>query len=723
MDKNEIVKRLNEEQRQVVTKTSGPILVLAGAGSGKTRVLTHRIAYLVCEGVTTDRILAVTFTNKAAREMKERIARLLASDCNLPWITTFHSACLKILRREARSIGYDTRFAIYDEADQISLMKGVLGDLAINDKAVSPQAALYFIERAKNRLVGPERFEQEASDPFLSKIARAYRRYQEDLKKNAAMDFADLIMQTVRLFEDAPEVLSAYQDRFIHVLVDEYQDTNTAQYRLIRQLTERRRNLCVVGDDDQSIYRWRGADLGNILEFEHDFPETTVVVLGKNYRSSKNILAAAGSVVRNNIGRKEKRLWTDNDQGEKLAYFEGGNEHDEARYVSGTMKELIARHGYRPADFAVFYRTNAQSRILEDELIRQGVGYQIIGGMRFYDRLEIRDVMAYLRSAVVPADSVSLLRVINTPPRGIGDKTIEKVRELATRRGVDFYRALTLFIEEGSPAPKAREGIASFLDILAAIRDEEGIAGAARQAVVDSGMLAYWQSMKTEEARGRAENLEEFLSAVAEFEQANPDGAVTDFLDQVALVSDIDGMDDASATVSLLTLHSAKGLEFPVVFMVGMEEGLFPHQRSMDAAEDIEEERRLCYVGMTRAKERLVLTSARSRKVFGQDRLNAPSRFIREIDAAYITMERKLEHLDTGLHLDRAYAQPMPAPEDYFNDEAPPFKPGLRIRHPEFGIGVIKGVEESGGRYKLSVLFSGVGLKKVITGYVPIELV
>jgi DNA helicase-2/ATP-dependent DNA helicase PcrA len=723
MEKDEILKRLNDEQRQVVTKTSGPILVLAGAGSGKTRVLTHRIAYLVSEGVSTDRILAVTFTNKAAREMKERIGRLLAVDCDLPWITTFHSACLKILRREARHIGYDTRFIIYDEADQVSLMKGVLRDLAITDKAVTPQTALYFIERAKNRLITPARFEEEASDPFLSRIAKIYRRYQDNLRKNAAMDFADLIMQTVRLFEDVPEVRAAYQDRFIHVLVDEYQDTNTAQYRLIRQLTGQRRNLCVVGDDDQSIYRWRGADLGNILEFERDFPETTVVVLGKNYRSSKNILAAAGSVVRNNIGRKEKRLWTDNDQGEKLTYFEGSDEHEETRYVIRMIKDLMARHGYRPADFAVFFRTNAQSRIFEDELIRQGVGYQIIGGMRFYDRLEIKDALAYLRSAVMPADSVSLLRIINTPPRGIGDKTIERIRDLAAERGVDYYQAISLYVEEGSAAPKAAKGIASFVDILGAIRDEEGISDAARRAVVDSGMLAYWQSMRTEEAQARVENLEEFLSAVAEYEEANRGSGITDFLDQVALVSDVDSLDNASGTVSLLTLHSAKGLEFPVVFMVGMEEGLFPHQRSMDAAEDIEEERRLCYVGMTRAKERLVMTSARSRMVFGQNRISAPSRFVREVDAAYITMEKKLVNLDTGHRLDRTYAQREPEIDDYFNDEAVPFRPGVRIRHPEFGVGVIKGVEESGGRYKLAVLFSGVGLKKIITGYVPIELV
>jgi DNA helicase II / ATP-dependent DNA helicase PcrA len=723
MEKSEILKRLNDEQRQVVTTTSGPILVLAGAGSGKTRVLTHRIAYLVAGGISTDRILAVTFTNKAARQMKERISRLLSLDCDLPWITTFHSACLRILRRQAHHIGYDTHFTIYDEADQVSVMKGVLKHLGVTDKAVTPQAALYFIERAKNRLISPERFENEASDPFLSKIARVYRRYQGDLVKNGAMDFADLIMQTVRLFEEAPQVLAGYQERFIHVLVDEYQDTNTAQYRLIRQLTRQRGNLCVVGDDDQSIYRWRGADLGNILEFERDFPDTTVVVLGKNYRSSKNILAAAGSVVRNNVGRKEKRLWTDNDQGEKLIFFEAGDEHEEARYVIRSMKDLMARHDYRPADFAIFFRTNAQSRIFEDELIRQSVGYQIIGGMRFYDRMEIKDVLAYLRAAVMPNDSVSLLRIINTPVRGIGDRTIEAIRDLASRRDVDLLRAAALLVEEGSATPKAAKGIASVMDILSAIGREEGIVGAARRAVIDSGLLSSWQSMRTEEAQGRVENLEEFLSAVAEFERANPNGGITDFLDQVALVSDLDAMDDASATVSLLTLHSAKGLEFPVVFMVGMEEGLFPHQRSMDAAEDIEEERRLCYVGMTRAKERLFLTSARNRTVFGQGRICAPSRFVGEIDSAYIITEKKLVHVDTGHRLDRTYAQRGPELDDYFSDGDSPFRPGVRIRHPEFGIGVIKGVEESGGRYKLSVLFSGVGMKKVITGYVPIEIV
>ncbi len=520
-----------------------------------------------------------------------------------------------------------------------------------------------------------------------------------------------------------PEALAAYQDRFIHVLVDEYQDTNAAQYRLIRQLSALRKNLCVVGDDDQSIYRWRGADLGNILEFERDFPDAMVVVLGRNYRSTKNILAAAGSVVKNNIGRKEKTLWTENDEGEKITYYESVDEHDEARYVIQTLKGLMREHHYSAADFAIFYRTNAQSRILEDELIRESMGYQIIGGMRFYDRQEIKDTLAYLRAAVISEDSVSLERIINMPPRGIGDKTLEKIHELARKHDIGLFAALELFLREDGAAPKAKEGAGALVKILGEIREQKGISAASMKAVFDTGMLAYWQNQGTDEAQARVENLQEFLNAVTEFEQKNPGKDISDFLDQVALVSDIDTMEDVATKVSLLTLHSAKGLEFPVVFMVGMEEGLFPHIRSMDAVDDIEEERRLCYVGMTRAKERLFLTSARKRKIFGQEKYNARSRFIGEVDQAYMTPIKTTSESVSDYRLDTSWAQREPDISDYFDDATPAFRPGVRIRHPEFGIGVIKGVEEAGGRYKLTVLFSGVGMKKVITGYVPIELV
>ena len=717
----------------MVELPGGPILVLAGAGSGKTRVLTHRIAYLASQGVHPDRVLAVTFTNKAAGEMKERISGMVPGFRGSFWVTTFHSACLRILRIEAKSLKIDPDFAIYDSSDQLSVMKRVIKELNINDRVLSPQTALYFIERAKNRLVTPRGFKEVAKDHVSENVARAYSLYQKRLKESSAMDFADLIMNCVVLFGEEPGILEKYQDKFLHVLVDEYQDTNTAQYELIKRLVLKSGNICVVGDDDQSIYRWRGADLNNILDFEEDFPNTTVIKLEKNYRSTKNILNAAGSVVKNNIGRKDKNLFTDNKAGERVTTFYGKTEYEETEFVGGKIKELITADGFDPSDFAIFYRTNAQSRVFEDEFIKEGLPYQVVGGMRFYERREIKDALAYMRVARSHLDSTSLMRILNVPPRGIGVRSIEKIANIAREREICLFDALKAVIEESLVSPSANRGISSFIEIINGISSAEGIGEKAIKAVNDSGLIDYYQSSGTMEAEGRIENLKEFVTAVTEYTRKAPDANLSDFLDQIALVSDVDRMDDVRTRVSLLTLHSAKGLEFPVVFMVGMEEGLFPHSRSMDYDDDIEEERRLCYVGMTRAKELLYMTSARKRQVFGQEKYNSQSRFIKEIDPKYIEdvsiVSEGVSYIgDDDYQIDRDYDQSQPDFSDQFDDatsshaEGGRLRPGARIRHPDFGIGVVKDIQEVDDRFKLTVLFSGIGVKKIVTGYVPIEL-
>lgn len=733
VDPKKILENLNDVQKKVVTIVSGPILVLAGAGSGKTRVLTHRIAYLVSQGIGTNRILAVTFTNKAAGEMKERVSLLIPESRDLPWVTTFHSACLKILRRESRAIGINPHFVIYDRPDQLSLLRRCMSNLEISEKFISPQAVLYFIERAKNRLLTPAKFKDDVDNPVDEKIGRIYSLYQEELKKSSAMDFSDLMLNCVRLFDESPQILEVYQEKFYHVMVDEYQDTNTTQYELIKRLVSKRGNLCVVGDDDQSIYRWRGANLGNILDFERDFPNAVVVKLERNYRSTKNILGAADSVVENNIDRKGKKLFTDNEAGDLVSYFEGGDEHSETGFVVRTISDLRDNYQYESSDFAIFYRTNAQSRPFEDELIKEGILYQVIGGVRFYERQEIKDILAYLRVLESQEDSVSILRIINMPPRGVGKKTVEKILDVKKNGDLSLYDALKVSTDESLVSGKAKEGISSFISIIEGLRESVNggnISNTTMMAISDSGILDYYRSMGTVESEGRVENLREFSAAIMEFEEKNPGANLSDFLDQVALISDVDEMEDTRGKVSLLTLHSAKGLEFPVVFMVGMEEGLFPHSRSMDTHDDMEEERRLCYVGMTRAKERLFLTSARKRRVFGQDRFNSISRFVHEVNPAYIEILSKgpemgidVADLKDGYHIDLSYAQEEPGLSEYFKDANWEIRPGARIRHPDFGVGVVKGIEETGGGLKLTVLFSGIGIKKVMTGFVPIELI
>lgn len=736
-----ILSHLNETQRRVVTMPGGPILVLAGAGSGKTRVLTHRIAYLVENGTSPDRILAVTFTNKAAREMKERVLSLVPDRPGGLWLSTFHAFCLRVLRTEAKSLGITPDFVIFDDADRRSLLRRCLKELEINEKFLSHQLAGYYIEQAKNKLIDPTAYIDQARDPMTARIGKVYSRYQRELERSGAMDFSDLIMQTVKLLDTHPEVRAGYQERFLHVLVDEYQDTNTAQYELVRRFAALHGNLCVVGDDDQSIYRWRGADLNNILDFERDFPGAVVVKLEQNYRSTKNILAAANSVVEKNLGRKGKTLFTENDEGDPVVYAEGEDEHAEASFVVDTIDELISGGEYDAADFAVFYRTNAQSRLFEDALLSARISYQVVGGVRFYERQEIKDVLAYLRLSASPDDVVSFLRAVNTPPRGVGQKTIERLEQTARDADTGLFGACKRALADQTVTGKAAQGIASFIDIVERITAAHGPYDTVMTAINESGILEYYRSQGTVEAEGRVDNLREFATAVSEYEEQNPEAGLIDFLDQVALVNDVDEMDERSGRVSLLTIHSAKGLEFPVVFLVGMEEGLFPHSRTLESQDDIEEERRLCYVGMTRARERLYLASARRRRVFGTQRFNSVSRFVSEVDPAYLhyessrsglwggddgdTEESVFERYGDDLVIDRSYAQRDMSVDDYFIDDAAGgggFRIGGRIRHPEFGIGTIKGIEPQGDRYKLTVLFSGIGVKKVVTGYAPIEI-
>ncbi len=732
----ELVEGLNPDQLDAVVHTHGPLLIVAGAGSGKTRVLTHRIAHLIAEhGVSPFRILAITFTNKAAEEMRQRVATLVGPVAEKMWVSTFHSACVRILRRDADRLGFPRTFSIYDQADAVRLTGYVLRDLKLDPKRFPPRQVHAAISAAKNDLVLPDEFRERARTIYERKVGDAYVEYQARLLKAGAMDFDDLLVNTVRLFRQCPDVLRHYQERFEHVMVDEYQDTNRAQNELVLLLAAEHRNVTVVGDHDQSIYRFRGADMRNILEFETAFPDTTVITLEQNYRSTQTILDAANAVIEHNVSRKPKTLWTDQGAGDRIVRFHAEDEADEAQWVAHTMAALHDGGSYRWSDMAVFYRTNAQSRVVEDALMRAGVPYRVVGGARFYDRREVKDALAYLRAVVNPADEVSVKRVLNVPRRGVGETTVARLDVFAAAEGITFAEALVRAPEAGVTGAALR-GIRSFVELLDVVRTQESQAPAELlQALLErSGYLAELEAEHTVDAEGRLDNVSELIGFAREFD--TPDA----FLEQVALVSDTDELDRDDSKVVLMTLHSAKGLEFPVVFLIGLEDGVFPHQRSLTEPDELEEERRLAYVGITRARERLYLSHAWSRQLFGATQYNPPSRFLEEIPAELVEQvhagrrpSSRASYRSDGGGLRAGFSSTRERMVDAALRPRTPRAPastgadslGLRVgddvHHATFGDGVVLHIEGSGDKAEAVVRFRGVGEKRLLLAWSPLE--
>jgi len=710
-----LLEGLNPVQREAVLHTEGPVLIIAGAGSGKTRALTHRIAYLIKErGLSPYEVLAITFTNKAAQEMAERVEGLLGSRiAKGMWILTFHSACVRILRREHEHVGVPSHFSIYDEGDTERVLTIVLRELNVDPKRYPPRQVAAVIGHAKDQLIWPEEFARDASNYYEQTVASVYAEYQARLRSAGALDFDDIIMETVRLFRDHPAILEHYQQRFRYILIDEYQDTNRAQYHLVNLLAAAHRNLCVVGDADQGVYSWRGATIKNLLDFEHDYPDAAVFVMEQNYRSTQAILEVANELITHNVQRKPKSLWTEADHGELAVRYRADNEHDEAWFVAGEIERLVQEEGYRYADVAIFYRTNAQSRVLEDVFMRSGLAYKIVGGVRFYQRREVKDIVAYLRVLVNPGDLVSLRRVINTPKRGIGDATIAALEGFAAGEGLPFLEVARRAGEVGSLAARAKGAVAGFIAVVdgltALAADGAGVARLVEAAFTDSGYLAELEEERTVESMGRVENLKELVGVAAEFEARNPSGTLGDFLEQVALVSEVDEYEEDDPAVTLMTMHNAKGLEFDVVFMVGMEDGVFPHYRSMTDSAELEEERRLAYVGITRARRRLYLTHAWSRSLFGGSNFNPPSRFLSEIP----------QHLVHQIKGEPKTMQETAMPSR-FGHEPAEVREGDTVFHDKWGEGVVVAVSGAGQRAEATIAFEDVGEKRVLLAYAPL---
>lgn len=637
------LQKLNAPQREAVKATDGPLLIMAGAGSGKTRVLTHRIAYLIeQQRVAPWSILAITFTNKAAREMQERVSALVGPSGRDIWVSTFHSMCVRILRKDIDRIGFSQNFSILDSADQLSVIRSCMKDENIDTKKIEPKAVQAAISSAKNELITPEAYENKVGDYFQGIVAKIYKMYQKRLKSNNSLDFDDLIMKTITLFKEEPEALQFYQNKFRYIHVDEYQDTNRAQYMLCRMLADKHHNICVVGDSDQSIYRWRGADITNILNFEVDYPEAKTIMLEQNYRSTANILNAANAVISLNTGRKAKNLWTDQGEGDKISIYYAESEREESYFVTDVIQKNKFR-GRSYSDHAILYRTNAQSRLIEETLIKSEIPYQIVGGIKFYDRKEIKDILAYLRLISNPDDDISLGRIINVPKRGIGDTTVSKLAEAAVVQGTSIYGVLGN-LDLVDVKGKTKEQLIAFYQMISKLHhavDELTVTELTEKVLEMSEYRIELQREQTIEANTRIENIDEFLSVTLDFEQRNDDRTLVAFLTDLALIADIDSMNDkedeqtqASDSVVLMTMHSAKGLEFPVVFIVGMEESIFPHSRALTDQDELEEERRLAYVGITRAEEQLYLSTAKMRTLFGRTSFNLPSRFLDEIPDA-----------------------------------------------------------------------------------------
>jgi DNA helicase-2/ATP-dependent DNA helicase PcrA len=707
-----LLEGLNPIQKEAVLHTEGPVLIVAGAGSGKTRALTHRIAYLIREkGVSPYEILAITFTNKAAQEMADRVEGLLGTRiAKGMWILTFHSACARILRREHTHLGVPSHFSIYDEADTERAIAIVEKQMNVDPKRYPPRAVAAVIGRAKDNLIAPADFAREASTFYERTVAEIYGAYQQRLRAAGALDFDDIIMETVRLFREHPEVLEHYQQRFRYVLIDEYQDTNRAQYHLVNQLAAGHRNICVVGDADQGVYSWRGATIQNLLDFEHDFPDAAIFVMEQNYRSTQNILQLANALIEHNVQRKPKSLWTEAEHGELAVRHRAENEHDEAWFVANEVERLVQEEGFRYGDVAVFYRTNAQSRVLEDVFMRAGLPYKIVGGVRFYQRKEIKDVLAYLRAVVNAGDLISVRRIINTPKRGIGEATIAAIESHAATEDLPFIEAARRADEISTLGQRAKGAVASFVQVVDALNamaaDGTGPAAMVEAAFTESGYLIELEAERTIEAMGRVENLKELVGVAREFESRQPEGALADFLEQIALVTEQDEYDEEDPAITLMTLHNAKGLEFDVVFIAGMEDGVFPHYRSMGDAAELEEERRLAYVGITRARRRLYLTHAWSRSLFGGSNYNPPSRFLSEIPAHLV---RLME------------GEPVTAG----NGGGPGREPlavaaGDTVMHDRWGEGVVVSVSGAGERAEATIAFEEVGEKRLLLAYAPL---
>jgi len=747
----DFLQELNQEQRRAVLTTAGPLLILAGAGSGKTRVIAYRVAYLIGDGhAAAHEVLAVTFTNKAAQEMRDRVERLLAEDCGGLWISTFHAFCARVLRRDGPAIGLHRDFVIYDTSDQLAVVRRSLKELDIDDKLLPPRQALSLISQAKNQMVDPDTLRSESWSAKGELAANVYRHYQQALAEANALDFDDLLLKTVQLLTDAESVRHRYGKRFRYVMVDEYQDTNQPQYRLIRLLADHHRNLCVVGDPDQSIYKWRGADLRNIMDFEQDFSEATVVRLEQNYRSTQVILDAASALIRQNRNRKEKRLWTDRTGGAAIRYFRGGDELEEADFVTQRLREALTAENESEL-VGVLYRTNAQSRALEDALIREGLSYKIIGSVRFYERKEIKDALAYLRLLMNPDDDVSLRRVINVPARGIGKGVMTALDELNPAPAdtgplfageVDagaagsLWRRLNRAIDEKLVPTRAARALAKFRDIIRELSDataQDPVSDLLGKLLDRSGYLYDLREQRTEEAESRLSNLMELVSAARDYEVREPEASLAGFVDRLSLLSETDEESGSTqARIWLMTLHAAKGLEFPSVFMVGMEEGLFPHMRSQNDDDELEEERRLCYVGMTRAQSRLVLTSAARRRVFGEYQASEPSRFLAEIPAELVEVVEPVFSTPApaavGSRRGRRRAPEPNIQPDYgysYEDEDQSvisISPGTKVNHPTFGTGTVLAVEPLTNDMKLTVHFTDRGRKTLRAKFAKLTL-
>ena len=770
---------LNPMQRRAAETLEGPVLILAGAGSGKTRTLTYRVANLLEHGVKAWHILALTFTNKAAREMRERIERLAGADAGEAWIGTFHSICCRILRRDIEKLGYERSFTIYDDDDQQRVIKAVLKELDIDEKFLPPKAVSADISDAKNRLLSPDEWLQKRGGDYRSqKTHDVMTRYEQRLRAANALDFDDLLVKTLQLFVEHPPVLEYYQSRFQYVHVDEYQDTNYAQYQLVSLITRKSRNLCVVGDDDQSIYGWRGADIRNILDFEKDFPDATVIKLEQNYRSTANILDAANQIIAHNEGRKEKELWTEDGEGEKITLYAAADERDEAAWICQRIRQL-QRGGTPYGSIAILYRMHALSRVLEETLMRAGIPYHVYGGTRFYDRREVRDVLAYLRVIQNPADDISLSRIINVPKRAIGDSTVEQLTQYARQNDMSLYAAVAA--PPDTLASRARKSVNDFSSLIVSLllaKETLPLSEFVQKVIDDSGLIAQYQKEENEENQARIENMREFMGAVTEFEQKSEDKSLFAFLENVALVTELDNQDSAPSFVTMMTLHSAKGLEYDAVFMSGMEEGIFPSARAMQEDNRVEEERRLCYVGVTRARKLLHLSYARRRMLFNQMQFNAPSCFLQEIPKRLIREEQSSaaqsasygygapaargagwgSYGGSGMRRQGGYQDNESRPQYGYGDTMPQrrapapkaparpaqqpwnipgvqrgfvpsparsvqvqlFKVGDKVQHPKFGKGVIREVTGSGDAARLHIVFPVFGEKVLAQSIAPI---